>query len=1016
MHDKTEVVQLLSRGCAHLRQAFDIENIGLDDLIEAAMTDINATVGEMQAFRGLNFGDLHLVYRQFCKNETIEPSPIDVGPVIEFYNRAAADLPDHTKLKGQKLRGLTTIFDIKGATFAELFEPDHRRRWVPLADVPEIVQQAFIAAEDKRFFHHKGVDERSVIRAFMNMVADPGGRQGGSTLTQQVAKNLLVGDEITYERKIREIIVASRVEQTFSKHEILELYLNAIFFGRSAWGIEMAAQSYFNKSAKALTLAEGAFLAGLAKGPNYYNPDRYRARAHERFQYVLGRLKEDGAITAAQMKDALAERLSIATHVRPRRDTGFHIVDQISREAKAVAGISSLTSASYSVRSTIHPHIQRAAEAALQEGLARYERSTGRATFQAPELNLAEAIKRLEADPATDKAKPAWQQALQAARTPLYDVHWQTAVVVEKGAQSAKVGLRDGRTLPLGMSNSDPGRKLALHDVVFVNIAEGKTKKSARADIRLRPAVQGAAVVMENATGRILAMVGGFSYPLSQFNRATQSRRQPGSAFKPLAYLAALNNGLQPNTLIEDAPITLTPIGGTRYATADDWWTPKNYDGGHSGAITLRRALEDSKNLVTARLLDGGISNTPWDSLDILCRLAQEAQLYSRCDRYYPFVLGAQPVRPVDLAALYAALASEGARPMPHVIDSIEQEGRTVYRDASRPIQLGSADRASVFQLRSILQGVFARGTARSLARHAPYLAGKTGTSDEENDAWFVGSSNEVTIAVWVGYDNATGKRTLGSGQTGSQVALPIFESIMQTVWAVHAPKMVMRGPSPEASRQLIALPIDVASGNRLGGASSGAFQEHFRLDDKSKPTDTRSVLINRPPSVTAHNEPATAGNNGRSPASSDSLKPDVPPPSSIKSDLVASLPETAAPNVPAPSSPDTNRLALPPKAAPTTPPSSSPKTNASLLNAASPIAPQPSTPKTNQAASPPKSAVTAPQPSSRNTSRVASLPSAANPSAPRGSSPSNDRTASNARPAAPARVPVSLLQLMNMR
>ncbi len=846
VQDKAEVAQLLGNGCAYLKKAFDIENIDLDDLIATAMTDKQAVAGEIQGFKGLKFSDLHLAYRQFCKNEKIANSPVDLGEVIEFYNKAAADLPDHTKLKGLKLPGMTMVRDVKGVPFAELYEPEHRRHWVPLSEIPEAVQKAFVAAEDKRFFQHKGDDERSVIRAFITSMGSSK-RQGGSTITQQVVKNLLVGDNISYERKIREVIVAARVEKTLSKQEILEVYLNAIYLGRGSWGVEMAARSYFGKSAKQLTLTEAAFLAGLVKGPNYYNPDRHRGRAQERYAYVLSRLQEDGAITDVQMKAALAEPFTVAGYTKPRRTTGFHAVDQLVREARSVAGIESLTTSSFEVRSTINPSLQRAAELALQDGLARYEQNTGRATFQGPETNLAEAIKKIDTDPKADKSKPSWQQALMKVRMPLYDVHWTPAIVIEKKNQAAiKVGLQDGRTANLNTSSSTARRNLMLHDVVYVTVTEAKNKQIARVDLRLRPTVQGAVVMLENSTGRILAMVGGFSYPLSQLNRASQSRRQPGSALKPLTYLAALSAGLQPNTLIEDAPITLPPIGDTRYAAPEDWWTPKNYGGETTGPMTLRRALENSKNLVTARLLDGGIANSAPESLDHVCRLAQEAQLYQQCERFYPFVLGAQPVRPLDLAGFYAAVANEGARPTPHLIDSIEQDGRAVYTAANKPTYLGSADRASVYQLRTFLQGVLARGTARAIAQYSPFLAGKTGTSDEENDAWFVGFSNDVTIAVWVGYDNRRGKRTLGPGQTGGNVSLPIFTSIMQTVWTDYAPRTPMRGPSPEASKQLIALPIDVRSGVRLAAGDRGAFMEQFKLDRSGRFNETQYRLVSR--------------------------------------------------------------------------------------------------------------------------------------------------------------------------
>src|SRR5882757_3997517 len=292
--DQEQVAQLLRAGCTHMRKAFDIEDINLDDLIATAMDDPQAIAPESKAFRGINFADLVTTYRQFCKNEKVAAPAVDLGDVIEFYNKAVANLPDHTKLKGLKLPGASVVLDRKGERFAEVFEENQRRVWVPLADIPEHVQKAFVAAEDKNFFRHKGIDERGLIRAFIGNLAQSGRPQGGSTITQQIVKNLLVGEDLTYERKIREMIVAARVEQTLSKAEILELYLNSVYLGRGSWGIELAARSYFGKPAKELTLEEGALLAGLTKGPNYYSPDRYPERAQERLSYVISRMKEEG--------------------------------------------------------------------------------------------------------------------------------------------------------------------------------------------------------------------------------------------------------------------------------------------------------------------------------------------------------------------------------------------------------------------------------------------------------------------------------------------------------------------------------------------------------------------------------------------------------------------------------------------------------------------------------------------------------------------------------------------------
>ena len=556
------------------------------------------------------------------------------------------------------------------------------------------------------------------------------------------------------------------------------------------------------------------------------------------------------------------ERLNFTPFTRVRRDTGFHLVDEIGREARTLAGVSSLTAQSYQVRSTIRPDLQRATEASLQEGLARYEQSAGRAEFRAPEANLADAIRKHRGNPkGADFGKPSWRRrARSRLRLPLYDVHWTPAVVLierkgPKGGELMRVGLSDGRTFPLSTGGTRMRARLNPYDVIYIQGHRAHARQGAtstRVELRARPSVQGTAVVLQNKTGRILAMAGGFSYPLSQLNRVTQARRQPGSSFKPMTYLAALNSGLQPNTLVDDAPITYPPIGGANAYTRDtDYWSPHNYDGGSSGTITIRRALEMSKNLVTARLLDGGIAGEPSQSLDQVCKLAIEARIYSKCERYYPFVLGAQPLRPVDLAGFYAAIANEGKRPTPHVIESITRDGNEVYKADEGLHQLATVDPAAIFQLRTFLQGVVARGTAARMSSLSNFIGGKTGTSDDFNDAWFAGFSNDVTVVVWVGYDNARGKRTLGSGQAGGKVAIPIFEPIMKAAWADIAPQTPLPQPSPEAARHLVAAadrpalrpaarrPARLQRGRRLlplRGPSrsrparvSGGFMEYFR-------------------------------------------------------------------------------------------------------------------------------------------------------------------------------------------
>jgi penicillin-binding protein 1A len=837
--DQQQVAQILQAGCTHMIKAFAIDDINIDDLIATAMDDPQA-IGSAKVLRGINLDDLLTAYKQFCKGEKVAHSAVDLGQVIEFYNEAAADLPDHTKLKNHQLPGSSVVLDRKNKAFAEVFEENQRRVWVPLAQIPQHVRNAFIAAEDKRFYQHKGIDEHGLIRAFVSNLAQSHRPAGGSTITQQVVKNLLVGEDVTYDRKIREMIVAARLESTLTKDEILELYLNCVFLGRGAWGVEVAAHSYFNKPAKALTIAEGALLAAVTKGPTYFSPDRAPARARDRLGYVLTRMREDGMLPVdfkIEEQGHLPELPTMIASARPRRDIGFHFVDQVVREAKTLAGLERVTDTSYSIHSTVDPALQRAAEESLQEGLSRYERSSGRVQFTRPEANLTAAIQKLQTDATRTDKRPYWQQALANARLPLYDVHWTPAVVVGKPGggrvDSWRVGLPDGRTVPLSLDGASAQNKIALDDVVLVHLIEGRNKSAVRAELRVRPQVQGMVVALENKTGRILAMTGGFSYPLSQLNRATQAVRQPGSTIKPLSYLAALATGLQPNTLVNDSSITLPPINGGR--SQNDYWTPKNYDGGGGGVMTMRSALENSRNLATVHLLQGGIEAKPDQSLERLCELALEAQIYKDCIHFYPFVLGAEPVRPIDLVAFYAAIANEGVRPTPHVIDSIERDGHVVYRyDTNAGMtRIKSVDQVAFYQLKTMMQGVLARGTARAIADFSPSVAGKTGTSDDENDAWFVGFSNEVTVAVWIGYDNAGSKRrTLGGGATGGGVAVPIFEPVMRAVWNDVTPRTALAPPSPEAKRHL-----------SCSSTESKSIPECLRTDNKGKVIDTTAAL-----------------------------------------------------------------------------------------------------------------------------------------------------------------------------
>ena len=534
-------------------------------------------------------------------------------------------------------------------------------------------------------------------------------------------------------------------------------------------------------------------LAGMAKGPAYFSPDRFPERSRQRFSYVLKRMQEDKVDQA----DEATAPPRIVPYEKPRRESGFHFLDHLLREARTLVGMQSLTVESYTVRSTINLKLQRATEAALQEGLARYEVRARRMEFKGPEVNLGESVYRAETDQRTKaqrrgRAKPVWQVALQNARLPLYDVQWPAGIVVERrtgerGQLALKVGLKDGRIIPV----DDAGRRRAQQAQALRRHLRSRHRGQ---DQERR---QGGAAGAPQGAGR-RGGAGEQDRPHPGHGRRLLLSGEPAQPHHAVAAPARFIHQARrlsrrrctgvcsPTRWCRIPASRLPPIPGV----STHHWSPKNYDGGGSGVMTMRRALEQSKNMVTARLLDGGVDKDPRRSLELVCGLAVEARIYGECMKNYPFVLGAQALRMINLAGFYASIASEGQRITPYAIDAIEQDGKPVYRHAvTKPTYLADGDRAAFYQLRTILEGVVARGTAASIRQHAGFIGGKTGTTDNENDAWFVGFTNDVTVAVWVGYDNAAGRRTLGQGETGGKNAVPIAEQIIQATWQYHAPK-----------------------------------------------------------------------------------------------------------------------------------------------------------------------------------------------------------------------------------
>lgn len=692
-----------------------------------------------------------------------------VSLVVQHYS---ASLPSTDQLANYDPAVVTRLYSADGKLMAEYAK--EKRFFLPLSAIPKHVQQAFLSAEDKNFYSHKGVDLLGTARAIKENVTHFGQGKtlvGGSTITQQVVKNFLLTSEKSFERKIKEAILAYRISNSYSKEKILELYLNEIYLGQGTYGVAAAAITYFDKSLDGLTTEEAAFLAALPKAPAYFDPAKNYDRALKRRNYVIGRMQEDGYIDAAEAARALKTR--IVTHSRDRNEIARadFFAEEVRRNLAGLYGSNVLYEGGLFVKTTLNPKFQAYADRGLRHALMMYDQRHG---YRGPVATLS----------TTDNAPASLARIQQEKGIPLFDA--QQLAVVTRVTPKLEITLMNGDSgsiAPEQMSWAKP--KFAIGDVILTDVVEGE--KGSYKLIQI-PEVNGALVVMDVHTGKVLAMSGGYNYGRSEFNRATQAKRQPGSSFKPFVYLTALESGFSPNSIITDGPISLSQGAGL------PMWTPKNYEGDYLGPITFRTALERSRNAVTVRIASMiGIKRVK--------RLAKRFGIYEDDAREnYSMVLGAKETTLLKLVTAYSMVANGGRRVAPWLIERIDdRNGATLFRRDTRPCEscVSTPDMMSLpdvpptiaderdrvldprvaYQLTSILQGAIQRGTGTAAKVLNRPIAGKTGTTNESRDTWFVGYTPDIVVGTYVGFDTP---KPLGAKETGGRVPIQAFIKFMQ--------------------------------------------------------------------------------------------------------------------------------------------------------------------------------------------------------------------------------------------
>jgi len=771
---------------------------------------------------------------------------LSIGAVFWVYGQ---DLPSHESLAQYAPPTISRIYSNEGRIIDEFAK--ERRLFTPAEDIPDLVKQAFISAEDKNFYLHDGYDLRGIAAAGVDAIQSRGQDiRGASTITQQVMKNFLLSGDRRAERKIKEIILASRLEETLEKEQILELYLNEIFLGQNSYGVTAAAQTYFNKNLSQLEPHEAAFLASLPKAPSDYHPVRQKDRLMARRNFVLKEMMENGYITQEVMLQEVNAPLrsvqnrdfeSFRAELPPRD----YFTDEIRRQLSEDFGEGEFFTGGLSVRATIDADLQPVAAESLRRELELYDRRLG--IWREP---------RTKIDPSLLGDEDSWREALsdvEIARDIDLDGPWYPAVVLSVGNSAARIGIEgviddeDGHFIAaedvawarkrsldgsVGREARVAGDLLEVGDVVHVRaITSEEDQTFVRWSLRQVPEVQGGFVAMDVNSGRVLAMQGGFSYQDSVFNRATQALRQPGSSFKPFVYASALDSGYTPATIVVDAPIEInTPQG---------LWRPRNASREFYGPTPLRTGIERSRNLMTIRLAQEV-------GMPTVARYAERFGVYDDMGTFLANALGSEETTLYRMVAAYAMFANGGERVKPTLVDRVQDRyGATIYRHDERycfDCELASLDpgfapkiisnrervmdRFTAYQLTSMMKGVVDRGTAARTVNLPVPAAGKTGTTNDAKDVWFIGFTSNIVAGCYIGYDQP---RSLGRGASGGGMCGPVFQRFME-----QATEKYGGGPfAIPPGGQFIK--IDRFTGARLPADATGdaVVAEYFRSGDE---------------------------------------------------------------------------------------------------------------------------------------------------------------------------------------